>query len=260
MAEIEPPPASSAAPSRPDDPLQYDGLSLAKHLLRSVKAGALATIEQPAGHPFASLASLATDYDGSPILLTSNLSAHTRNMKADPRVSLLMARGGKGDPLAHPRLTLLGRALQEQDPTRRARLKARFLARHPKAALYADFGDFSFWRLEVSRAHLNGGFAKAADFTGAAVLTDIADAHDLIEAESGALTHLNADHAEALALYAEKLAGARSARWLAIGIDPEGLDLAAGDLAARIMFPRRVTTAPDLRRVLADLAAAARKQ
>jgi hypothetical protein len=192
MAEIEPPPASSAAPSRPDDPLQYDGLSLAKHLLRSVKAGALATIEQPAGHPFASLASLATDYDGSPILLTSNLSAHTRNMKADPRVSLLMARGGKGDPLAHPRLTLLGRALQEQDPTRRARLKARFLARHPKAALYADFGDFSFWRLEVSRAHLNGGFAKAADFTGAAVLTDIADAQDLIEAESGALTHLNA--------------------------------------------------------------------
>jgi hypothetical protein len=70
---------------------------------------------------------------------------------------------------------------------------------------------------------------------------------------------LNADHGEALALYAEKLAGARSARWLAIGLDPEGLDLAAGDLAARIVFPHRVTTATDLRRVLVDLAAAARK-
>lgn len=256
MDENENQPAEATSPER--SLREFDARVLAKYLLRTVKVGALATITSPAGDPFASLTSIATDYDGSPILLTSSLSGHSRNMKADARVSLLLAKGGKGDPLAHPRLTILGTANEETNPPRRAKLKARFLARHPKASLYADFGDFSFWKIAASGAHLNGGFARAADFSGAEVLTDIANAQDLINAETGALAHLNADHAETLALYAEKLAGTRAARWRAVGLDPEGLDLAAGDRAARILFPCRVTTAADLRRVLVDLAETAR--
>lgn len=236
----------------------FDAAALAKHLLRSVKAGGLATLEEATGHPFVTLANFATDYDGSPIMLTSDLSAHTRNMKADARVSLLLARGGKGDPLAHPRLSVLGQALQERDPDRRGRLKARFLARHPKSSLYADFADFSFWRIAVARAHLNGGFAKAADLCAVDVLTEIAEAQEVIDAETSALAHLNADHAESLALYAVKLAGARSAHWRATGLDPDGLDLGAGDLTARIVFPKRVTTSAGLRRVLVELAVLAR--
>ena len=64
---------------------------------------------EPDGTPFASLVTIATDADGTPLMLLSRLSAHTRNLLADPRCSLLFSQGGKGDPLAHPRLTVVGR-------------------------------------------------------------------------------------------------------------------------------------------------------
>ena len=242
----------------PGLPAGYDGLGEAKRLLRGVKVAALGTIERAGGFPLATLTTIATDHDGSPILLMSQLSAHTKNLDADPRASVLLAQGGKGDPLAHPRVTIVGRAIRQTDPAIRERLKARFLRRNPKAALYADFGDFAFWRLAVEAAHLNGGFAKAADFPAADILTSLDGADDLIAAEEGALVHMNADHPEALALYATRLAGEPAGRWRATGLDPEGIDLAAGDMTTRVAFPRRVNGPGDLRAVLAEMAAAAR--
>ena len=239
-------------------PPGYDGIAEAKQLLRSIRSGALATLEPAGGFPFASLTTVATDHDGAPILLLSQLSAHTRNLIADSRASLLLARMGKGDPLAHPRLTLVGRIERAREEDR-PRLRARFLARHPKAALYVDFGDFGFYRLAGVSAHLNGGFAKAADFPFADLVTDVSDAGALLEAEEGALAHLNEDHAEALALYAQKLAGEPAGRWRATGLDPEGLDLMAGDLTARLIFPERITGPQALRRILGDLARQARE-
>ena len=98
-------------------------------------------------------------------MVMSQLSAHTRHLQADPRCSLLLPEGGKGDPLAHPRLTLVGRAVQATADERPA-WRTRYLARHPKAELYVDFADFSFWRVDVAAAHLNGGFARAATLDG----------------------------------------------------------------------------------------------
>jgi heme iron utilization protein len=251
-------PAARPGPTPGQLPPGYDAVGECKRLLRATRSGALATIERVAGFPFATLVTVATDHDGAPILLMSQLSAHTRNLDADPRCSILLSQGGKGDPLAHPRLTVYGRAVKRTDEAGRARLKGRFLARHPKAALYADFGDFGFWRVEVEGAHLNGGFAKAADYPAATVLTALDGAEALIAAEAGAVEHMNADHAEALALYATKIAGEPAGRWRATGIDPEGMDLAAGDLTARIPFPARICGPGDLRDVLVALAAEAR--
>jgi putative heme iron utilization protein len=232
---------------------QYDALGEAKRLLRAIRAGALATLDGQ-GFPFATLVNVATAHDGAPILLMSKLAAHTRNLEARPEASILLAQTGKGDPLAHPRLTVSGRLARDAD----AALRARFLARHPKSALYADFADFSFWRMAPTGFHLNGGFARAADFEPQAILTDLAGADDLIAAEEGALAHLNADHADALRLYAAKLDGQPDARWHATGLDPEGLDLAAGDRTSRIAFPSRVATAGALRGILVALAQQAR--
>lgn len=238
-------------------PPGYDGLAEAKRLLRSIRAGALATLG-PDGFPFASLVNVATAFDGAPILLMSSLSGHTKHLTADPRASLLLAETGKGDPLAHPRLTVTGTALRCEDETLRASLKARFLARHPKSALYADFGDFAFWRLEPARANLNGGFARAAEYAGAQILTDTGDAQELAEIEASAIEHLNADHAQAVQLYAEILLKEGAGRWRATGLDPDGLDMAAGERTARLAFPGRVTVAAQLRKLLADLARLAR--
>jgi putative heme iron utilization protein len=232
---------------------EFDGIALAKELLRTTRAGALATLGRESGAPFASLVNVATDLDGSPILLLSRLAAHTLDLEADPRASILLAQIGKGDPLAHPRLTVIGRAERVAEP----RIRRRFLARHPKSKLYADFADFSFWRLDFAQAHLNGGFARAMGLTGQELRTALTGAEELGEIEEGALEHLNGEHRDSLALYAMR-AGAGPGEWRTSGLDPEGLDLVAGDRTARLGFPQRVATGAELRRVLKAVAHEAR--
>lgn len=242
----EPLPASEAT---------FDAIGLARHLLRSVRSGALATIDAADGTPFASLVTIATDSDGTPLMLLSRLSAHTRNLDKDPRASLLFSVGGKGDPLAHPRLTVTGRAARTDEP----QIRERFLARHPKAKLYADFPDFGFFTLAPSAGHLNGGFAKAATLTPQELLLDLTGAEAVVAGERGAVEHMNADHADALALYAAGAgAGEAGTGWRLTGLDPEGLDLMAGERTARVPYPEPVRDMGSLRKVLVAMAAAAR--
>jgi heme iron utilization protein len=237
----------------------FDAKTTAKKLLRSIRAGALATIDRNTGHPFGSLVNVATDSDGSPLILISRLSSHTANLETDDRASVLLATAGKGDPLAHPRLTVLGRfARIARDVTDEPRLRRRFLARHPNAELYAGFADFALWRMTVESAHLNAGFARAADLTADDVMTDVSGAGDLLEIEASAVAHMNDDHADAVALYATQLLGASAGPWQVIALDPDGLDLGWADAVLRLEFPQRVTSAGQLRQVLADLAKRAR--
>jgi hypothetical protein len=252
-------------PENAAGPAGFDPKAIAKELLRATRAGTLATIDRNTGHPFGSLVNVATDCDGAPLILVSRLATHTANLEIDPRASLLLAASGKGDPLAHPRLTVLGAFVHvARDAADEPRLRRRFLARHPKSELYAGFADFSFWRLEAVSAHLNGGFARAADLKASDVLTDISGAEDLIAAEESAIAHMNADHADAVQLYAHKLCGAENDKtggaWRLTGIDPEGLDLARGDMTLRLPFPQRVTDAAQLRKVVVELAAKARAE
>jgi putative heme iron utilization protein len=237
----------------------FDPKAVGKGLLRATRAGTLGTLDRNTGHPFASLVTVATDVDGSPVILTSRLSTHTANLEADARASILLAETGKGDPLAHPRLTVLGTfARIEPGSEDDARVRRRFLARHPKAELYAGFGDFAFWRMTVASAHLNGGFARAADLKAADILTDLTGADELIAAEAGAVAHMNEDHADATALYATKLLGEDEGPWRISGIDPDGVDLAAGDRTARLPFAERVTGAGPMRMALVAFAKEAR--
>src|SRR5262245_27215110 len=198
MTEASAPVLPGAMPDRLPEggraPADFDPKALARSLLRARRAGTLGTIDRNTGHPFASLVTVATDVDGSPVILTSRLSTHTANLEQDARASVLLAETGKGDPLAHPRLTVLGAFLRiEPGSTDDARLRRRFLARHPKAEMYAGFGDFAFWRMTVVSAHLNGGFARAADLRAADLMTDVSDAEELIAAEAGAVEHMNED-------------------------------------------------------------------
>ena len=268
MAEADraTPAPSSALPGTMPDRLpenaptpDFDPISTAKGLLRATRAGSLATIDRNTGHPFASLVNVATDIDGAPLILISRLSTHTANLEHDGRASLLLASAGKGDPLAHPRLTILGTFVQvERGSPEEPRVRRRFLARHPKSELYAGFADFSFWRLDAVSAHLNGGFARAADLKAADVMTNLADADSLIAAEADAITHMNGEHAEAVRLYATRLLRAEDGKWRLTGLDPEGLDLALGDATLRLPFPQRVTTPQSLRKAVIELAAKAR--
>ena len=236
----------------------FDPLPQAKAILRTARSGTLATL-QGDGAPFASLVSLATDVDGAPLILISRLASHTRQIEADGRCSLLLSQPGKGDPLAHPRLTVVATAGRiDRDSAEGARVRRRFLARQPKAELYVDFPDFSFWRLAPRHVYLNGGFARAWDGPASDVMTDLSGADALVDLEADALAHMNADHADAVRLYASRLCGGGAGPWRATGIDPEGMDLAFGDQTLRLVFPQRVVDGATLRSVLADLAKQAR--
>lgn len=236
-----------------------EAILLAKSLIRTARFGSLATLEAATGHPFASLTSVATDIDGAPLILISKLSGHTGNVNVDRRCSLLLGQPGKGDPLAHPRITLIAQATPiARDGADQPRIRRRFLARNPKAELYVDFPDFQFFRIEPERASLNGGFGRAYELTASDLLADLAGAEEVAAIEEGAVAHMNADHAEALRLYATRLLNGADAVWRCAGLDPDGVDLIAGDAVLRLPFPTRVTNAAGLRKSLKELADQAR--
>lgn len=243
----------------PTLPVDDEARHLAKRLMRTARSGALATLGAEDGMPFASLVAVATDLDGSPVILTSQLSVHTRLLAQDARCSLLLSAIGKGDPLAHPRLTLLAQAERLEPGSDDAqRVRRRYLMQHPKAALYVDFPDFAFWRLNVASGSLNGGFGRAYRMAREDMLTDLSAFPDFVELEAGAVEHMNEDHAEAVALYATRLCGAREGAWRLTGIDPEGLQLALGDELLRLSFDPPLAGPEDLRPRLVQLAQEAR--
>lgn len=230
-------------------------------LVRTARYAALATLEPETGTPLASRIGLATDVAGAPVFLTSALTAHTGALLADARCSLLVGEPGRGDPLAHPRVTLTGRAERVEPGPDRDRLRWRYLARHPKAELYANFGDFSFWRVRIGRASFNGGFGKAYQMAAADLVLPEDDlAERLAAAQADICGHMNEDHADAVALYAKVLCGMPGGEWRMAGLDPEGLDLVAGDAFARLWFDAPIASTDAVRPALVALARRARAE
>src|SRR5262249_34081662 len=174
----------------------------AKKLLREGRSGALATLMQGSGDPYCSLVNVATAADGSPLLLISTLAVHTRNVLADPRVSLMIEERKQGDPLEGARIMLMGTLLGSADPIAADDIRRRYLVRQPEAEMYVGFTDFSFYRMALKGAHLVAGFGRIVDLMPEDILTPTDDAAELIAAEPEIIAHMNEDHAEACRLYA----------------------------------------------------------
>ncbi|MBU6497622.1 MAG: pyridoxamine 5'-phosphate oxidase family protein [Rhodospirillales bacterium] len=220
----------------------------ARLLLRGARMGSLATAS--GGQPFVALVTPATAPDLSVLLLLSSLSEHTRQLQAEPRCALLVSGPPEGaNPQTAARLTVTGLA----EPAPDAALKARWLARHPYAALYADFADFSLWRMRPLAGLLVGGFARATRLRQASLLPNAAAVAAVAAAEEGILAHCNADHADALAA----IAGVGGA-WRMVACDVDGCDLACGETVRRIDWAGPVADAMGVRAELVRLAGAAR--
>lgn len=223
----------------------------ARRLIRAATAATLATQQQ--GQPFASLVTPACAPDLAPLLWLSTLSEHTRQLQREPRCALLFTGLPEtANPQTAPRVTLTGTAGQITDPA----LKARWLARHPYAALYADFGDFALWRITPMGALMVGGFARATRLRTAQFLPDPAAVAAIAAAEPEIIAHVNDDHADAVAAIATGLLGAAQGGWRLAAVDVDGCDLACGESVLRMAF-----TAParDADSVRAELIRAARQ-
>nr|WP_255617240.1 DUF2470 domain-containing protein [Aurantimonas sp. VKM B-3413] len=233
-------------------PVDDAARQLARRLIRGARHGALAVLRPADGFPAASRVLLASDFTGRPILLVSGLSLHAKALANDTRCSLLVGETGKGDPLAHPRLTVFAEArfIPPEDHSREG-LRERFLARHQKSALYADFPDFRFGVLEPLGAALNGGFARAFELTADDLLDETLEG--LEAAALRARDHMNADHGDAVDMIASRHVGETKTGWRIATLDRTGFEIVRGDTLHRIEFPGGPVAAGGYRDVFVEL-------
>ena len=219
----------------------------ARVLLRSARYVALAVIDPQTGFPAVSRVVLGTDVDGVPVILVSGLSAHTKALDADPRCSLMAGEPGKGDPLAHPRLTVqcLAERIGRDDPAH-DRLRTRFLNRHPKTQLYIDFPDFGFFRLQPQTASLNGGFGRAYVMPGDDLVIRFGDSPIWVDTTNQTLQDLALAVPDAATYIALHLYGVETGNWRFCGIDMGGMDLICGETLLRHEFEAPILLKTDV--------------
>ncbi len=212
----------------------------ARKLLRSARAATLATATD--GQPFASLVTPACAGDLSVLVFLSQLSEHTRHLRDEPRCAIMVTgQPTSANPQTAPRVTVTGIAEIEPDPA----FKARWLAIHPYAQLYAEFTDFALYRIRPLAGSLIGGFARAHRLREADLTPDQAAVASIAEAEASIMAHCNDDHAVAMSL----IAGG-GGEWRMVTADVDGCDVAQGEIVKRINWSAPVSDASGLRNEL----------
>jgi heme iron utilization protein len=220
----------------------------ARRYLRRHHAGMLATLSKRlGGYPFGSVVPFVLDHHAQPVVLVSRLAEHTKNMTADPRVSLLV-HDAAADVQTAARLTLVGDAAPVPEP---ATVATRYLRRFPEAQGLLDLGDFTFWRLRTTFVRHIAGFGAIRSITPESFAPP---ENRLAEAEDEIVAHMNADHGDALRGYCRHATGVEPSNAVLIGIDCDGLDVRADGALVRIEFDAPVANAGKAREALAALA------
>lgn len=226
-------------------PRSFTGVE-ARRLLRRARTAALATLNRD-GSPYVSVANIATDIGGLPIILISRLAWHTQNLLTDSRASVLVSELPPfGDALTGARVTIMGRF----EPTSDSNIKRRYLARHPAAEGYAGFTDFSFWRLMPQQIHAVAGFGRIETMTQDEVFLQTPD---IAAIEMSAITHLNEEHADAVRRYATQLLDASDGPWAIASVDADGAVLTLGEESLVLQFENPVSSAQELRNAFRQL-------
>lgn len=136
---------------------------IASRILNNVTAASLGTIAE-GGSPFVTLTNIAPVETPTMAMLMSDMASHSKNLQRDPRCSLLITGANEtSDAMAGPRLTLVGK-VQRVERGQDAAERSAFLDRHPSAEMYADFGDFGFYRFACESAYLIAGFGRVRHF------------------------------------------------------------------------------------------------
>jgi len=143
-----------------------EAIALASKLITETRYAAIGVKEINTDIPLVSRIAVAYSHGTGLFFCASDLSVHSKCLKEDAACSLLLGEPGKGDGLAYPRITVIGKAHRlPNDTDQRPLLRETFLKIHSKAELYIDFADFGFYPVEIERAQLNGGFGKAFHLT-----------------------------------------------------------------------------------------------
>jgi len=205
------------------------------------------------GFPFGSAVPYCLNEEGWPLILISRIAQHTRNLKADPRCSLLVSERGAEDVQVNGRLTLMAEAQQLVDAADIERAAQRYYRYFPDARDYHRVHDFDFWILRPQRWRYIGGF-------GAIHWLDQVARPNPFAADGGGegdmLEHMNSDHAAAIAHYVQRAGLPVSVEARMVGIDAEGFHLRIGQSVHWLAFPAECANPMDVRQALVAMARA----
>lgn len=220
---------------------------LSRSLIAATATGVLSTLTED-GYPYGSVVSHVVDNAGNPIILISDLAEHTKNIRSDSRASMLVneLHTSAGDPLVGASLTLIGHLSLFKDGQE---LENRYLKKHPYATDYASFKDFNFWKLNVERCRFVGGFGHMSWMTANDYC--IAEEDPFIQNASGAIQHMNDDHADANLIFVQERGGIPKAKEAEmVGVDRYGMTFRvpseSGDKVSRVAFPEAANDASQL--------------
>jgi heme iron utilization protein len=138
-----------------------------RDLLRGATIGSLGTLHD--GEPFVSMVPFALLGGGAGFVIhVSGLASHTGDMRAHPRVSLLVVapESSAVPPQARARITVQGtaREISHSEPGYEA-AKAAYLARFPQSAPMFELADFALFGIQPSSIRFIAGFAQAVTLT-----------------------------------------------------------------------------------------------
>jgi hypothetical protein len=231
-------------------------------IMHGATQGSLATLaKRPAGYPFGSIVMYALDDLGRPIFALSDLAEHSKNLALDHRASLLVTETSEGaDALAAGRVTLVG-STSRIAPDEHDAARERYLSAHPHA-YYIDFDDFDIYRLEVEAIRFVGGFGLMSWVDPARYAS--AQPDPIRPAAHGIVAHMNGDHADAVKLYAEVLAGIDDVTDATmIAVDRYGFDIVVqsddGSKTVRLTFDERLNDSGQVRHEMIKLLERARE-
>ena len=229
-------------------------VAAARDLLCRCYDGVLATVSVDVpGYPFGSVVPYCLDQHGRPLILIASIAQHTKNIRADARVSLTVFDRGEPDLQAAGRVTVLGDARQLRDEERE--LALRYYRYFPQSNDYDRTHDFAFHAIAPRRIRYIGGFGAIHWFEPETMV--LANPFDA-DAERGIVEHMNVDHAAAIRHYCA-VAGTEIPEGVTpelVGCDAEGINLRLDARIARIAFEAPVTTLPAVRQALVAMAKA----
>lgn len=225
----------------------------ARRYLRRQHHGVLSTLSKKLdGYPFGSVVPFVTDHAARPVILVSRLAEHTKNIAADPRVSLLV-RDSNDQPQESARLTVVADARAVTENV--AAIQARYLRYLPDAERLLALGDFSFYALEPKTLRFIAGFGEIHWVSAQQFAPP---ANSLANCESGIVAHMNEDHRSTLTDYCRQTRPVSPESVLMTGIDCDGFDLCADGQTLRFDFPQPVLDAESARAALVEMARKAR--
>jgi len=223
----------------------------ARDLLLGCYDGVLSTLSVAvAGYPFGSVVPFCLDRQGNPIILIADIAQHTRNIRHDPRVSLIVFDRAAPDLQANGRLTLLAdaEAVEQDDDT-----PERYYRYFPESRDYHLTHGFQFWRLKPRRVRFIGGFGAIHWLEPGEVIAPNPFSRD---EEHSMVEHMNADHVDAMRAYCKGLVDQAAAplepRFA--GCDGEGFHLRVAGRIVRIRFDSPVSAPQQVRGALVALA------